>query len=352
MAVPYYETLQPFLVLDKMLFRNSNKNAAANTIVEAQRLNCQVLVIDTVFVEILRAHGQGKEWKDQFEKDFRDWTRHPDLLCISQGLGELLRLERDTGKPALSSLVDAEMTQVVRDMIRDLAVAGKARLTKYDARVAAHLAKLTAPGAMLDPDDNLARLHTRVDYWHAGKAWHNQGEIRKMIQDEVHDESATEYHGLGLAATSDLVLGGLELALTNPKNNYPPAVAKILMSAPSFTLFRFVALEALALYYYAQGRKSPQLTDAGRELNQTLDMAYLAYGLACQQLRTAENLGRRLDAGLRRALAHRWPPFDTSSTKPIEDRQREWAYYAWISRSRPTGDDWTDWFNAVATITS
>lgn len=312
MDTSYYETLQPFIVLEKMLFRNSNKNAAADTIVEAQRLNCQVLVIDIVFVEILRSQTQGKDWKDQFEKDFRDWTRHPELLSISQGLGELLRLERDTGTPALSSLVDVEMTHVVRDMVRDLAVSGKDGLAKYDGRVAAHLAKLTAPGAMLDPADNLARLHTMVDYWHAGKAWHNQGEIRKMVQHEVQDESATEYYGLALAATSDLVLGGLELALTNPKNNYQPAVAKVLMSAPSFTLFRLVALEALALYYYAHGRKRTQLTDADRELNQTLDMAYLAYGLACLQFRTAENLGRRLDAGLRRALAHRWPTFDES----------------------------------------
>lgn len=350
MVTSYYDTLQPFLVLDKMLFRNSNRNAAADTIAEAQRQDCQVLVIDVVFIEILRSQTQGKAWKDQFEKDFRDWTQHAELLSISQGLGELLRLERDTGTPALSSLVDAEMTQVVRAMVRDLAVSGKAGLAKYDGRMTAHLAELTGPGAMLDPADNLAKLHTMVDYWHAGKAWHNQGEIKAMIQAEVQDKSATAYYGLALAATSDVVLGGLELALTDPKNNYTPAVAKTLMSAPSFTLFRLIALEALALHHYAHGRKSAQLTNADHELNQTLDMAYLAYGLACRQLRTAEKLGRRLDAGLRCALAHRWPLFDKSSAKPIEDRQREWAYYAWINRGRPTGDDWTDWFNAVATI--
>jgi hypothetical protein len=47
------------------------------------------------------------------------------------------------------------------------------------------------------------------------------------------------------------------------------------------------------------------------------------------------------------------PTFTSSqATKSLDERRREWAYYAWISRGRPNGDDWTDWFGAVLTIPS
>jgi hypothetical protein len=307
-GVPSYAaSLQPFLLLDKNQFRNSNGKAAANAIVEAKAQNCQVLVIDTVFVEVVRSQTQGKDWKDQFEKDFRDWTQQPELLSVSQGLGELLRLERDSGTPALSSLVDDEMTRFLRDAVKELAISGKAGLAKYDTRVAAALARLTAPGAMLDPARNLAELHTMVDFWHEKKMWLDQDAIKKMIQAEAQDKSASDYCGIALAATSDGVLSGLEDALAGQKIGYPRDVAHRLMSAPSFTLFVWTAREALALYYYALGRKSAQLTDADEQLNQTLDTVYLGYGLACRQLITAEKVVQRLDGGFRRALGFRWP---------------------------------------------
>ena len=304
-AVPSYAAAcQPFIVLDKNQFRGTN---AADAIAEARRQNCQVLVIDTVFTEILRSHAQGKDWKDQFEKDFRDWISDADLLSVSQGLGELLRQERDAGAPALDMLVNAEMTVFVRDAVNELATSGIVGLAKYDTRVANLLAKLTAPGAMLDPADNLRHLRIMVDYWHAGKAWKNQASVKEMLQDEVRDKATAEYVGIALAATSDIVFGGTELALTTlPDGPYDPASAKRLMSSPSFTLLVWTAREALALYYYALGRKGGQITNADRELNQTLDTIYLAYGLACRQLRTAETVVRRLDAGLRKALSRRW----------------------------------------------
>jgi len=302
----YPASLQPFIVLDKNQFRGAN---AAAAIAEAQRSNCQVLVIDTVFVEIVGSGTQGKDWKDQFEKDFRDWTKHPELLAVSQGLGELLRLERDSGVPAMSSLVDAEMTNLVRNMVRDLEVSGIAGLTKYDARVAAQLAKLTTPGAMLDPVKNLAELHAMVDHWFDKGLWcaKDKEATKAQMGKEVRDKSIAAYDTVALAATSDGVLGGLEDALLLTNKGYTKEVAKHLMTTPSFTLFRFAALEALALYYYALGRKSAQITDTDVQLNQTLDTTYLGYGLACQQLRTAENLVRRLDAGLRRALSVHFP---------------------------------------------
>lgn len=303
----YSASLQPFLVLDKMQFRNSNGNAAADAVAEAKRQHCQVLVIDTVFTEILRSQAHGKDWKDQFEKDFRDWAGDADLLSVSRGLGELLRHERDSGSPALDALVDAEMTEFVRDAVTGLAASGTAGLERYDARAAALLAKLTQPGAMLDPAENLRHLHAMVDFWHQGRAWKNQAEIREMLQDEVRDKTAAAYAGIALAATSDLVFGGLRDALLRADARYTPDGAGRLMSGPSFTLFVWAAREALALYYYALGRKSGQIVDPDRQLNQTLDTAYLGYGLACRQLRTAESLLRRLDGGLRRALSRRWP---------------------------------------------
>jgi hypothetical protein len=235
--------------------------------------------------------------------------RPGELLAVSQGLGELLRLERDSGVPAMSSLVDAEMTNLVRNMVRDLEVSGIAGLTKYDARVAAQLAKLTTPGAMLDPVKNLAELHAMVDHWFDKGLWcaKDKEATKAQMGKEVRDKSIAAYDTVALAATSDGVLGGLEDALLLTNKGYTKEVAKHLMTTPSFTLFRFAALEALALYYYALGRKSAQITDTDVQLNQTLDTTYLGYGLACQQLRTAENLVRRLDAGLRRALSVHFP---------------------------------------------
>lgn len=302
----YPSSLQSFIVLDKNQFRGTN---AANAIAVARDQNCQVLVIDTVFVEIVGSGTQGKDWKDQFEKDFRDWTNDAELISISQGLGELLCLERDSGAPALSSLVDPEMTGVVRDMIRDLAASGTAGLAKYDARVAAQLAKLTASGAMLDPVKNLAELHSMVDHWFDKGLWFSKDKEadKARMGKEVRDKSITAYDTVALAATSDGVLGGLIEALMSPKIGFPQLTAKRLMASPSFTLFRFAALEALALYYYASGRQIVQITDADFQLNQVLDTTYIGYGLACREFRTAENLVRRLDAGLRHALTSRWP---------------------------------------------
>lgn len=306
-APSYPRSQQPFLVLDKNQFRNSNGNAAASAIAEARRQNCQALVTDTVLVEILNAHARGKDWKDQFEKDFRDWTNDADLLSVSRGLGELHRLERDAGEPALDALVDAEMTDFLRQAVRDLAASGTAGLAKHDGHAAAELAKLTAPGAQLDPAENLKHLRAMVDFWNKGNAWKNQADIKRMLRDEAVDKSTADYYGIALAATSDFVLRGLAEALMLTKKGYTREAADRLMSEPSFTLFVWTAREALALYHYARGRTGENFTKADAELNQTLDTVYLGYGLACRQLRTGETLARRLDGGMRRALAHRWP---------------------------------------------
>jgi len=133
MAISYADSLRPFIVLDKNQFRGVN---AANTIADARSQNCQILLIDTVFVEIASAASKGKDWKDQFEKDFRDWVKNPKLLVVARGFGELLRLERDSGASALPALVDSAMTTVIQDAIRDLGVSGVGGLAKYDARMA------------------------------------------------------------------------------------------------------------------------------------------------------------------------------------------------------------------------
>lgn len=303
----YLGSLQPFIVLDKNQFPNSNGNAAVDAIAEARRVGCGVLVTDEVFVELLNAQATGKDWKDQFEKDFRDWANDADLLSVGQGLGELLRLERDTAKPAIHALVDPDTTDLLRQAVKDLATSGAAKLTKYDGRVASQLGKLQSPGARLDPAENLKHLRAMVDFWHKGTAWKNQADVRRMLQSEVVDKTAVEYSGVALAATSDFVLSGLTDALVMTNRGYTKETATRLMSEPSFTLLVWTAREAIALYYYALGRKGEHFTKADEAVNQTLDTVYLGYGLACQQLRTRENVVRRLDSGLRRALTRRWP---------------------------------------------
>lgn len=348
MAVSYIESLQPFIVLDKNQFRRA---PAAAAIVAAVQHNRRILLIDTVFVEIAGAANKGMDWKDQFEKDFRDWIGHPELIAVAKGLGTLLRLERDSGASALPSLIDTEMTSTIQDAIRELATTGKTGLAKYDARMAAQVAQLTSPGAMLDAASNLATLHGMLDvWWQHGLAWSKDKDAaRKLLIAEVQDKCATAYECVGLAATSDFVLTGIESALLLTNTGYTRDVAKRLMSEPSFTLLLWTAREAMSLYYFAQGRKRVHITDADVELNQTLDTIYLGYGMACRELRTAESVVMRLDAGLRRAFASRWPT-NEESDKKLENLRRESAYFAWINRNRPTGDDWTDWFKAVAAI--
>ena len=94
------------------------------------------------------------------------------------------------------------------------------------------------------------------------------------------------------------------------------------MSGPSFTSFVWAAREAMSLYYYALGRKAADIKDADRELNQTLDTTYIGFGLACWQLRTAENIVRCLEAGLRRALVYRWPSPGRSDAKFLHEPAR------------------------------
>lgn len=249
----YPASLQPLLVLDKNQFRGAN---AAVAIAQAKARKCKILVIDTVFVEIARE----ADWKDQFEKDFRDWTADADLLSVSTGLGELLRRERDTGAAALSSLVDAETTDFFRSAIQELAASGKAGLTKYDQRMAAAAVRLKTPGAMLDPAENLSHLQNMLDvWWNHGIWWSKDKEAAaKLIREEVQDRSVDVYEALGLVVTSDGVLGGIEEALEIV--GYDRAVAKELLSAPSFTLFVWTAREALSLYYFAQAHaRAPAL---------------------------------------------------------------------------------------------
>ena len=296
----YTASFQPLVVLDKNQLRGAN---AAAAIAQAKSSKCQILVTDTVLVEIARE----ADWKDQFEKDFRDWTADADLLSVSNGLGELLRLERDRGTAALSSLVDGETTDFFRSAVRELAASGKAGLAKFDARMAAAAARLRAPGAMLDPAENLSQLQNMLDvWWQHGIWWSEDKEAAKAaVRKEVQDRAVVACEALGIAVTSDGVLAGIEDALVLV--GYDRSVAKQLLSAPSFTLLVWTAREALSLYYYSQGRKPGDFKDAEREINQTLDTHYLGYGLACQQLITAEKMVRRLDGGMRRALAARWP---------------------------------------------
>jgi len=350
MAISYANSLQPFIVLDKNQFRGVN---AANAIADAQRQNCQILLIDTVFVEIASAASKGKDWKDQFEKDFRDWVNHPELLVVARGFGGLLRLERDSGASALPALVDSAMTTIIQDAIRDLGVSGVGSLSKYDARMAAQVTKLTSPGEMLDASQNLTALRNLLDVWWKHGLWwsKDKGAALKLLKAEVQDNSATAYEAVALAATSDSVFAGIEDALLQTNTGYLPAVAKRLMSEPSFTMFVWAAREVMSLYYYALGRKSGDITNADRELNQTLDTTYLGYGLGCRQLTTAEHVIRRLDAGFRRVLADRWASTDGTDAKSLHDRREKRAYYHWVDRGRPNGDDWTDWFRATADVT-
>jgi len=350
MAISYAEALQPFIVLDKNQLRRFN---AADALAEAVRRNCRILLIDTLFVEIAGAANKGKDWKDQFEKDFRDWVQHPELLAVAKGFGELLRLERDTGTSALSMLVDEEMTKIVQDAVRELGVSGTRGLAKYDARMAAQVTRLTAAGAMLDPVANLAALRSLLDvWWQHGIWWSKDKEAAyRLMKTEVQNTSAAAYPAIGFAATADPVIGGIEDALLQTNAGYTPKTAKRLMSEPSFTFLVWTAREAMTLCYYAQGRKAAHLADADFELNQTLDTTYIGYGLACRQLRTAENIVRRLEAGLRQALADRWPSPD-GSAKSLHQQRQEWAYFNWINRGRPEGDDWTDWLQAVAAVSA
>jgi hypothetical protein len=39
------------------------------------------------------------------------------------------------------------------------------------------------------------------------------------------------------------------------------------------------------------------------------------------------------------------------ATKSMEQQRQESAYFSWLSRGKPAGDDWADWFRAVEAIT-
>jgi hypothetical protein len=288
------------LLVDKNQLRGA---AARGVITEARLLRSRVLIIDTVFVEIAR----DPDWRNHFERDFRDWTADADLLAVSHGIGTLMRRERDDGVSALGSLVDAQTTALFQDLVRGLGASGAAGLMRYEAAMEAARNRLTTPGAMLDEAQNLNDLRRMVDVWWQHGLWWTRDPVaaRRLLQREVQDPAARSYDLVGIAALSDGVLGGIRDALSNV--GFSDLTAQRLTAAPSVTLLVWCAREALTLLYFAQGRRGQDLQNQDRETNQVLDTSYLGLGLACERLLTNDQLLRLLDAGLRTAVAIRWP---------------------------------------------
>jgi hypothetical protein len=82
-----------------------------------------------------------------------------------------MRRERDTGAPALTSIVDEETTTTFQGAVRELEISGAAGLARYETAMMAARGRLTSPGAMLDEAQNLADLRRMVDVWWQHGLW-------------------------------------------------------------------------------------------------------------------------------------------------------------------------------------
>ncbi|MFN3166111.1 MAG: hypothetical protein ACE37H_03500 [Phycisphaeraceae bacterium] len=264
---------------------------------EADRLNVDFLVPDTIMLEI----GRAGRWPQDWVNDFRDWFDIQDRQWMSWGIGELLREERESGQRA-ATVIDQAMTDNHRQLVLEVSQDNLQRLQEIGPRFQEQAASLSGPGGALHANENFQLMRQLADVW-----WDLVDEpARVQLFEGLNLDRDAPLDNIGRAALSPQLDRILIEAMTNPNTGYARQAAEQLVENPTFTRFYYGAQLAFALFLRAQPRRLGEGDNADRLLNQLLDLNYASYSLCCRALQTNDRLLGRIESGLRLAAEERW----------------------------------------------
>jgi hypothetical protein len=147
----------PYIVLDQNAFRRPHLLAPA--LAEARRHSLRLLVIDAAMVEMVKHPDQ---WELALRLTLRQLAAEPGLVVVGQGTPELLRMERNTGKPSYGQIGIAGLTDGFRALLAELHRGSDGPGVAYlRQRIATAQADIISQ--YLDHDQNKARVRKWVD---------------------------------------------------------------------------------------------------------------------------------------------------------------------------------------------
>ncbi len=112
----------------------------------------RLILPDIAMVEMTKS----EEWESTLRASLRLLAEEPELVVPSRGVGELVRLEMETGSSAASQLVAPELVDALRGLLQELASREDGQYVSY-LRAATDAAKKTAAIQYLDHNRNKAR---------------------------------------------------------------------------------------------------------------------------------------------------------------------------------------------------
>lgn len=260
----------PYVVVDQNVLRKEAELLPAFG--RAIAVDGAILLPDVAMVEMTK----GVNWESATRQSLRIMSRFPDRVVVAHGVGELLRRERDAGRPVID-LVDREVTESFRRLLRDLQGGAGPTLEGLLQAVPSH--QQMAADQHLDHSKNKPSIERIVEQW---KCIVTPEGRRHMAEGNV--DLFREL--LALDKTTEIIEGSLVGA------GYPAEAAKILATSRSVTAHAFLCRAALGLRWFVMGgiesAKGTTIT------NDVVDMDYVIMGSFCAELLSKETKVREM----------------------------------------------------------
>ena len=270
----------PFIVLDQNAFR---KPALLTPAIElARRTNAKVLIQDAALIEMMK----NKHWEDTVRRSLAGLVACPELVVLGRGVSDLMRLERDTGRPAHTELEDLERTPSVRAMLAELASGfDGAVMTNIRAKIVATQTTIVDPQYM-DHAGNKQQVVGFRDAWaseladkEASKKVRRDASFRAQVLAAPRVSRPVERELLSVGVSAD--------------------AARRLAFERSVTAHSLLAMSALALDWFARGGLDS--APAESVTNDLMDCEYVTIGSFCMDVVTEDSKVKRLLSQLQEA---------------------------------------------------
>lgn len=104
-----------FIVLDQNALRNSELFTSATE--RARQTRAELFILNVAVLEMMK---HPTEWEDTARRSLSGLAACRDVVSVGRGCSNLMKEERDTGAPAIGSLVDRELSFSFRDLLWEL----------------------------------------------------------------------------------------------------------------------------------------------------------------------------------------------------------------------------------------
>jgi len=267
-----------YWVVDQNVLRRDDILRPA--IERARRQGGRVIIPDVAFVEMTKS----EEWRETVRRSLRLLSLAPELVILGRPIPELLREEKQTGRPIAEPVHDAELTGFLQQLLKDFRKQQGPALDRFWASVPSAREAMRAD--YLNDPRNKQRIVEFVGVW--------RQILGRRERSEMAQDASTQAYALARPEWSDRLRGEMISA------GYSQEAARDLASPAGATYRVLLAMGCVALRWFLRGG----IEGAGPELltNDLVDADYAVTASYCAGLVTCDKDHSALHALLRNAL--------------------------------------------------